>query len=68
MKWIDINEELPPINNDTNIVVWTNYGLRLALNKDSGLQIFGMGKESQYKDMFTVTHWMFIESPSNYNK
>lgn len=61
--WRSFDDKEPTVDNKTVIEVWTNYGARFAINKESGLQIFGFGKESEYKDMFEVTHWRRIEPP-----
>jgi hypothetical protein len=63
-KWISIEEQEPEINPEKTILVWTNYGVRLATYDLEGLKLYGMGQEKEYKDMFEVTHWMNPEPPN----
>lgn len=62
-KWISLQEKEPKVDNDKTILVWTNYGARFAMYKENGLQVYSMGKESKYAEMFEVTHWMDIPEP-----
>lgn len=64
--WTPIEEDKMP-EHEITVLVWTNYGARMAVRDGDGFRLYGLGKESAFMEMFKATHWRYLpEPPANF--